>query len=264
MRALGRAGPGRCRRSLRAEPAACCALRLHSFSRLAPALFLALSAYPHCLPPPCPRPLPPCSASFHAVREGLKWRAKDAEAVDALHATAPDLVAVYRQLQGQPDGVPGERCWGGVSVCMRVLAGCPVAGVQSAACPRAAPHPPAPARPATPAPAAPEQLRVRLGHCIRRLKQLWPAGCVVASLLHSNPEYGGAGVDGAPADAPPGAAALAAASGLESTDEPEPGTQRRCGKGCCAGVQACWAAPAVTVQRRRRSLPCRGRLAACP
>lgn len=33
-------------------------------------------------------------------------------------------------------------------------------------------------------PAAPEELRVRLGHCIRRLKQLWPAGCVVASLLH--------------------------------------------------------------------------------
>lgn len=43
------------------------------------------------------------------VREALKWKSKDAEAVDALHATAPELVAVYRQLLGQPDGVPGGR-----------------------------------------------------------------------------------------------------------------------------------------------------------
>lgn len=28
---------------------------------------------------------------------------------------------------------------------------------------------------------------MRLGRCIRRLKQLWPAGCVAAALLHSNP-----------------------------------------------------------------------------
>ena len=41
------------------------------------------------------------------VRESLKWRAKDGEAVEALHAAAPDLAAVYQQLQGQPDGVPG-------------------------------------------------------------------------------------------------------------------------------------------------------------
>lgn len=52
-------------------------------------------------------PALPCSAAFHAVRESLKWKAKDAEAVDALHATAPELVAVYRQLCGQPDSVPG-------------------------------------------------------------------------------------------------------------------------------------------------------------
>jgi hypothetical protein len=48
-----------------------------------------------------------CSASFHVVRESLKWRAKDAEAVDALHEAAPELLAIYRQLAGQPDGVPG-------------------------------------------------------------------------------------------------------------------------------------------------------------
>lgn len=69
-------------------------------------------------PTPCwsvPHPLLLRSASFHVVREALKWKAKDAEAVDALHATAPDLVKVYRQLMGQPDGVPGAlhrlACW---------------------------------------------------------------------------------------------------------------------------------------------------------
>ena len=70
---------------------------------------------------------------------------------------------------------------------------------------------------------------MRLGHCIRRLKQLWPAGCVVASLLHANPEYGG-GAAGGVADQPTGEAALAAAaSGLESVDGgPDvPGTRRR-------------------------------------
>lgn len=80
------------------------------------------------------------SAASHVVREALKWKAKDAEAVDVIHSTAPELIAVYKQLQGQPDGVP-----------------------------------------------APEQLRVKLGLCIRKLKQLWPAGCVTASLLHGNP-----------------------------------------------------------------------------
>ncbi|KAI7837316.1 hypothetical protein COHA_008831 [Chlorella ohadii] len=141
----------------------------------------------------------PMSAAYHVVRESLKWKAKDAEAVDALHTTAPELVAVYRQLLGQPDGMP-----------------------------------------------APEELRVRLGHCIRRLKQLWPAGCVVASLLHSNPEYGGEITDQAP-----GAAALAAAalSGLESTDgEPDmPGTQRRLdfceallSAATAYGIAGCW------------------------
>lgn len=69
---------------------------------------------------------------------------------------------------------------------------------------------------------------MRLGHCIRRLKQLWPAGCVVASLLHANPQYGGCA--GGVADQPTGEAALAAAaSALESTDDgPDvPGIQRR-------------------------------------
>lgn len=88
-------------------------------------------------------------------------------------------------------------------------------------------HPPS--CPPYPTP-APEQLRVQLGHCIRRLKQLWPAGCVIASLLHSNPEYGAP--NGSPGDQPAGLAAMAAAaaSGLESGDgDPDvPGTQRRC------------------------------------
>lgn len=50
---------------------------------------------------------PACSAASHVVREALKWKAKDAEAVDVIHSTAPELIAVYKQLQGQPDGVPG-------------------------------------------------------------------------------------------------------------------------------------------------------------
>lgn len=54
-----------------------------------------------------------CSAASHVVREALKWKAKDAEAVDVIHATAPDLIAVYKQLQGQPDGVPGACAGGG-------------------------------------------------------------------------------------------------------------------------------------------------------
>lgn len=91
----------------------------------------------------------PISAAHHVVREALKWKAKDAEAVDALHSTASELVAVYQQLAGQPDGVP-----------------------------------------------APEQLRVRLGLCIRRLKQLWPAGCVIAALRHTSPAAAALGVDG--------------------------------------------------------------------
>ncbi len=52
-------------------------------------------------------PQSPCSAASHVVREALKWKAKDAEAVDIIHTTAPELIAVYKQLQGQPDGVPG-------------------------------------------------------------------------------------------------------------------------------------------------------------
>jgi hypothetical protein len=77
------------------------------------------------VPPPMAIPNPPspvlnspsCSAAAHVVREALKWKVKDAEAVDALHAAAPQLVAVHQQLLGRPDGVPGGWCrrawWGG-------------------------------------------------------------------------------------------------------------------------------------------------------
>ena len=37
---------------------------------------------------------------------------------------------------------------------------------------------------------------MRLGHCIRQLKQLWPAGCVLAALAHEQAGAGeGGGVD---------------------------------------------------------------------
>jgi hypothetical protein len=71
------------------------------------ASFLALLPLPLSLT----SPLLLCSAAAHVVRESLKWRAKDGEAVDALHEAAPQLVAIYRQLRGQPDGVPGVG-WG--------------------------------------------------------------------------------------------------------------------------------------------------------
>lgn len=183
-----------------------------------------------CLPPLSP------SLPFFTCEQ-------DAEAVDALHATAPELVAVYRQLLGQPDGVPGgcmrhacftyaaagaarrrawwvaqstrvvcrgswvQRvcrkprcctwrlkrhpcCWSITSVsvpsrCLQPPRSCVCGWAcdsshSTALTPQACPH----CAPSFFLPAAPEELRVRLGHCIRRLKQLWPAGCVVASLLH--------------------------------------------------------------------------------
>ncbi|KAI3436201.1 hypothetical protein D9Q98_002255 [Chlorella vulgaris] len=138
------------------------------------------------------------SAAAHVVRESLKWRAKDGEAVDALHEAAPQLVAIYRQLRGQPDGVP-----------------------------------------------APEELRVRLGQVIRRLKQLWPAGCVTAALLHDHPDLG-ASVDGEQ----PLAAAAAAADPRGPPAEGEPdaeATQRRLdfcetllGAATAYGIDGCW------------------------
>ncbi|EFN53192.1 hypothetical protein CHLNCDRAFT_137012 [Chlorella variabilis] len=136
------------------------------------------------------------SAAAHVVREALKWKAKDAEAVDALHAAAPQLAAIYRQLQGQPDGVP-----------------------------------------------APEELRMRLGRVIRSLKQLWPAGCVTAALLHSSR---GMGLDGEAAPLSPGEAAAAAAE--PSDGEPDAaGTQRRLDfcevlldAATAYGVAGCW------------------------
>jgi hypothetical protein len=66
---------------------------------------------------------------------------------------------------------------------------------------------------------------VRLGQVIRRLKQLWPAGCVTAALLHDNPDLG-ASVDGEQ----PLAAAAAAADPRGPPAEGEPdaeATQRR-------------------------------------
>lgn len=40
----------------------------------------------------------PLSMSSHIIRDSLKWKAKDAEAVDALHAVAPRLAQVYHRL----------------------------------------------------------------------------------------------------------------------------------------------------------------------
>ena len=107
----------------------------------------AVTCEPHVASASCTlRPATPTrSAAFHAVREGLKWKAKDAEAVDALHATAPELVAVYRQLCGQPDVLPGGwPGWAGWALLVASLAGCrlPAAHERPAeACSRTGFHP---------------------------------------------------------------------------------------------------------------------------
>ena len=175
----------------------------------------------------------PCSAAAHVVREALKWKVKDAEAVDALHAAAPQLVAVHQQLQGQPDGVPGGWCGcapGGVKTGdsdlmwgVRVLSGAvELGGLACPACWLTSPAPlPCAALHCYAYPAAPEELRVQLGRCIRQLKQLWSAGCVVAALLHASP---GATAGQADGEQQPAAALSNGSAGGEAD---EAGTQRR-------------------------------------
>lgn len=46
---------------------------------------------------------PPCSAAHHVVRESLKWKTKDADAVEALHDIVPRLLEIAQTLQ--------VRCW---------------------------------------------------------------------------------------------------------------------------------------------------------
>lgn len=77
---------------------------------------------------------------------------------------------------------------------------------------------------AAPGCAAPEQLRVKLGLCIRRLKQLWPAGCVTASLLHGNPAA--RATDGEDLASVASAAAAVPVDAAEGEVDAE-GTQRR-------------------------------------
>lgn len=80
----------------------------------------------------------PQSMASHIVRDSLKWKSKDSDAVDALHAVAPRLLEVYRALQHQQ---------------------------------------------ADELATAPEEVKVKLGRCIRDLKGFWLAGTVIASLL---------------------------------------------------------------------------------
>ncbi|GAB4823353.1 hypothetical protein N2152v2_010399 [Parachlorella kessleri] len=81
----------------------------------------------------------PKSASAHVIRESLKWKAKDCEAVDSLHTSAPQLLEVWQALQGLGGAVDEK--------------------------------------------SVPAETRVALGRCIRQLKNLWQAGCILASLL---------------------------------------------------------------------------------
>jgi hypothetical protein len=61
---------------------------------------------------------------------------------------------------------------------------------------------------------------VRLGQVIRKLKQLWPAGCVTAALLHGNPRLG-QGLEGEAAPLSPSDAAAAAAAEEPLDGEPD-------------------------------------------
>lgn len=49
-------------------------------------------------PPPVSHSRTPCSLSSHVIRDSLKWKSKDCEAVDLLHRTAPQLLKVHQQL----------------------------------------------------------------------------------------------------------------------------------------------------------------------
>ena len=66
---------------------------------------------------------------------------------------------------------------------------------------------------------------MRLGLVIRKLKQLWPAGCVTAALLHGSPGLA-AGDGGVPPSPEAAAAAAAAAEPADGGPDAE-GTQRR-------------------------------------
>lgn len=130
------------------------------------------------------------SLASHVMRESLKYRAKDADAVDALHASAPRLAAVHRQLQaGSQEGAHSEAA------------------------------------------------QVALGQCIRRLKHLWRAGCVLAALM---PLPEAAPLDADPTDAD-GAASGSPASTSAGAGAGEVGVCRELEAAAAAfGVSDCW------------------------
>eukprot|EP00887_Chlorella_sp_A99_P006656 scaffold3.g6656.t1 len=157
----------------------------------------------------------PMSVPAHVVREALKWPAKDADAVDALHAAAPRLLAIAARLQGlegEDGGLPGAGSNGNGAA-----GGGNGAGRKaSASAARAPTHV-----------AAPDDLKVELGRAIRQLKGLWRAGCVLAPLL-CTAEATPLGVE--PSEVPPtsprlggggGAAAAAAAHAVSPSGEAE-------------------------------------------
>jgi tRNA nucleotidyltransferase/poly(A) polymerase len=72
------------------------------------------------------------SMSAHVVRDSLKWKGKDADAIDLLHEVAPELAAAHAALlEGKEDA----------------------------------------------------QLKVKLGRCVKRLRQMWPSGVFLSCLL---------------------------------------------------------------------------------
>ena len=87
------------------------------------------------------------SMSAHIVKDSLKWKTKDASAVDLLHSVAPDLLRAYQSMLG------------------RTESNSPSAddadGTSDAA------------------------LRISLGRAVKKLKNLWPAGVIMSSLVAS-------------------------------------------------------------------------------
>ncbi|KAL6752468.1 hypothetical protein V8C86DRAFT_1813983, partial [Haematococcus lacustris] len=97
--------------------------------------------------------------SNHIIRESIKWRAKDAEMVVLLHETAADFLAVYQQLThaGLAAGLQGPD---------QLSSG-------------------------------PDSAKLALGAAIRRLKQHWRLGVLLAPVLLL-PEAAALGVEGGP------------------------------------------------------------------
>jgi hypothetical protein len=172
----------------------------------------------------------PVPVSAYIIRESIKWRVKEIDGTAALHELAPELAAIHARLGGGGGGGGGEVAagrsrgggggdgGGGGEVAAGSSGGggggCGGGGGEGQQGQQGQREP---------------DVRVALGHVIRRLKQHWRLGALLAPLARhpactrplgvedvgegggTPASSGGSGGEGAPAGAPATAAAAAAA-----------------------------------------------------